>query len=242
MSLHRCLFRSPLRCLSARQYSAAGVLAAIALAGLGVPAPVQATEAGGLSVVAAGSGLRAGQTAWPRWQGRLAVTSARSDLLSGARHESNFDGDFRSMQSLSLLGDFYFTQQGLAPASQYSGGFRASGGLIVGARNSIPGSILPVSLSGLSSGFSAERRSLGLSTPLAGLEGDDASTRSVPYLGIGYTGLQSLKGGGWGFSADVGVMALQPRSAVRLGQQSVSDTVRGLEISPLLQLGVSYSF
>ena len=34
---------------------------------------------------------------------------------------------------------------------------------------------------------------------------------------------------------------LQPRSAVRLGQQNLSDTVRGLEISPLLQLGVSYS-
>ncbi|MBA3598963.1 MAG: hypothetical protein H0W40_16535 [Methylibium sp.] len=240
MSLHRCLFRSLLRRLSF-QYSAA-VLAAVTSVGLGVAAPIQAAEKADLSA-AAGQGLRAGQAAWPRWQGRLAVTFSSSDL-SGGGYGSGFDGDAHSMQSLSLLGDYYFTQQGLAPASQYSGGFRASGGLIVGARRAGHGSILPASLSGLDSGFSAERRSFSLSAPLTALDGNDPSTHSVPYLGVGYTGLQGLKGsgGGWGFSADVGVMALQPRSAVRLGQQSIGDTVRGLEISPLLQLGVSYSF
>lgn len=241
MSLHRCLFLS-----SARRRAvapSAALLTVIVSATLGSAAPAGAAEGAALSV-GAGSGLRAAQEAWPRWQGRLSVTSGRSDGISGGgAYESGFDDAAGSMRSLSLLGDYYFTQQGLAPASAYSGGFRASGGLIVGAHRATPGSILPASLSGLNSGFSAERR-VGLSAPSSPLDGGDASTHSVPYLGIGYTGLQSLRGsgGGWGFSADIGVMALRPRSAVRLGQENISDTVRGLEISPLLQLGVSYSF
>jgi hypothetical protein len=66
----------------------------------------------------------------------------------------------------------------------------------------------------------------------------------VPYVGIGYSGLKALRatGGGWGFSADLGVMALQPRSAVRFGQQPAYETLRELQFSPLLQVGASYSF
>ena len=71
----------------------------------------------------------------------------------------------------------------------------------------------------------------------------------MPYLGVGYTGLRSLKGtgGGWAFSADVGVMALKPRSAVRFGQalggqNGLGDTGRDTQLSPLLQLGASYAF
>ena len=66
----------------------------------------------------------------------------------------------------------------------------------------------------------------------------------MPYVGVGYTGLRSLRatGGGWAFNADVGVMALQPNLALRLGQQAVSDTLRDLQFSPLLQVGVSYKF
>ena len=68
---------------------------------------------------------------------------------------------------------------------------------------------------------------------------------AAPYLGIGYTGLSSK--GGWGFSADVGVVALSPRSTVKLGRvlggtQSLDDVLRDMRLSPLLQLGVSYSF
>jgi len=37
-------------------------------------------------------------------------------------------------------------------------------------------------------------------------------------------------------------MALQPNTAFRLGQQAVSDTLRDLQFSPLLQVGVSYKF
>ncbi len=93
----------------------------------------------------------------------------------------------------------------------------------------------------MSGSFSAVRRNFSLANPGLGAEEGNSS---VPYLGVGYTGLQSLRatGGGWGFSADVGLVALQPRSAVRFGQQGLSDSLRDLQLSPLLQLGASYSF
>jgi len=53
--------------------------------------------------------------------------------------------------------------------------------------------------------------------------------------------------GGWGFSADLGLLALNPASAVRFGRslgagQSLEDTLREMRLSPVLQLGASYSF
>ena len=71
----------------------------------------------------------------------------------------------------------------------------------------------------------------------------DAS--ATPYLGIGYTG-SSLKGG-WGISADLGLMAITQSSGVRLGKifngnQNLDDSVRELRLSPVLQVGVSYAF
>lgn len=236
MPSHRSLFRPS--CTFRAAAVGAVTLASLSLS-LGT-APARAADPAG-SPQAAGTGLRAGTAAWPRWQGRVSLTSMSGDLISGGRHESGFGG--RTRQSLSLLGDYYFIQQGLAPSSAYSGGFRASGGMILGTR-AAPGSLLPSSTAGLGSGFSAERRSFSLLAPPSALDGADTGTQSVPYVGIGYTGLQSIRGtgGGWGFSADLGVMALQPRSAVRLGQQSLGNVVRDLDISPLLQLGVSYSF
>lgn len=76
---------------------------------------------------------------------------------------------------------------------------------------------------------------------------------SVPYAGISYTtasvfgGERGLASSTWSFNIDLGVMALAPRSAVRLGstgatQDRLDDMLRELRLSPLLQLGVSYSF
>jgi hypothetical protein len=68
--------------------------------------------------------------------------------------------------------------------------------------------------------------------------GVDAS--AIPYLGVGYTGM-SLRGG-WGFSADVGLVG----SGVRLGRpiagNQVDELLQELRLTPMLQLGVSYSF
>jgi hypothetical protein len=72
------------------------------------------------------------------------------------------------------------------------------------------------------------------------------SSLTLPYVGVGYsnrwstgpsTGLSAL-----GISADFGLMAASPRSAVRLGQQALDDTLRDLRLAPMLQLGVSYTY
>lgn len=213
MTEHRALFRPPL-------------VATIATALYLLVAPPASAQ-----VAEAGAGLRSSEAGWPRWQGRFGVSSNLSDLSAGGA----------SRDSFSLLGDYYFVQQGLAPRSRYAGGFRATGGLFIGPR-ALAWPALPGSPAELGSGYSAQRRNFNLWTP-AGMA-DDSGSSSVPYVGVGYTGLGALRGtgGGWSFSADLGLMALQPRSAVRFGQQSLSETLRELQLSPLLQVGVSYAF
>ena len=93
--------------------------------------------------------------------------------------------------------------------------------------------------------FSVDRRSVG-GLQLPGLpDTSPDSSGAVPYLGVGYTGLSGKAG--WGFSADLGVMALNPGSAANLGRvfgnvQNLDDVLRDMRLSPLVQVGVSYSF
>lgn len=132
-------------------------------------------------------------------------------------------------------------------------GLRASGGMIgVSRRTAFGGSALQESQrwdNGLTSGW------------IEGTRVQDTALQaghiSVPYAGIGYstasppfagTGPQrGLVSSTWSFSVDLGVMALAPRSSVRFGgadssQGRLDDMLRELRLSPLLQLGVSYSF
>ena len=92
--------------------------------------------------------------------------------------------------------------------------------------------------------FSVDRRLLDAPS---GLSNSDGATDSatLPYLGVGYSGL-SLRGG-WSFSADLGLVAFAPGNAVKLGRviggtQGLDDLLRDLRMSPVIQLGVSYSF
>ena len=124
---------------------------------------------------------------------------------------------------LSILGDFYFksTSPTGKPSAAFSG-FRATSGLMVGPRG-VGGALTPVALS----------------------DGKTGDTGPVPYFGVGYTDLPHRTG--WGFSADFGLMAMNPRSAVKFGgvlggPQNIDDLLRELRLAPLLQLGVSYSF
>jgi hypothetical protein len=176
-------------------------------------------------------------TLWPRWQGRLAFGTVaplyRADVM-------NRDSG-TSLSGATLLGDYYFTRS--LRRFGDSGGFRATSGVFLGSRST---SLLPT---GPATGFggrafSVERRTVGgLSVPIS--NDSTAESAPVPYVGLGYTGLPSK--GGWGFSADLGVMALSPGSAVKLGRvvtgtQSLDDTLRDMRLSPLVHLGVSYSF
>lgn len=156
---------------------------------------------------------------WSQFQGRLSLGTASPSLRVEA---PGFDTTSLKLSSLSLMADYYL----ITPPSQAgAGGLRATSGVLFGSRSA------PWSSPGGGGAFSIDRRSLGAPAE----PGTDAGT--VPYLGIGYTGL-SLKGG-WGFSADLGVTA--GRFGRNLGQ-SLDDQVRELRLAPVLQLGVSYSF
>lgn len=179
---------------------------------------------------ASGEGLTpdADGIGWSRWQGRVSlVTGApawRSDLAV-------VDGPVLKFGSARLLGDYYFSQKDFGAGAV--GGFRATSGLIVGSR-ALPWSPAVGPAGG---GISIERRVLG---PTGA---NDSAT--VPYVGVGWSGA-SLRSG-WAFSADLGVMSLNPGGAVKFGRvlgnlQNLDDVLRDLRLSPVLQLGVSYAF
>jgi hypothetical protein len=182
-----------------------------------------------------GDGLTApqGNLTWARWQARLSLGVAAPAWRANLK-ESEPAG--LRVGALSVSGDFYFGDVLFEQASL--GGLRATSGLIVGPRPQVMTG--PQSFVGR--GVSVERRLL-VATPAVGESLPDVS--SLPYFGVGYTGL-SLRGN-WSVSADFGVMALHPGNAVRLGRvfggsQSFDDMMRDLRWAPVLQMGVSYAF
>jgi hypothetical protein len=169
---------------------------------------------------------------WARWQGRLALASPAPAWRSGL---DGLDRGTLGIGSASLMGDYYFSRS--LASGGIASGFRATTGLIVGPRTTLwtarPGGIAANGLLGLD-------RRLDLSSGLGGIEAD---TATLPYLGVGYSGL-SLRGR-WSVSADLGLVALTP--GVKLGRviggtQGLDELLRELRLSPVLQLGVSYSF
>lgn len=174
---------------------------------------------------------------WPRWQGRLALGTQGSLLHPDAM---NADGHATHVRGATLLGDYYFSRS--LRGTGRGSGYRATSGVFLGSRSGALLSTAPaVGLGGRA--FSVDRRPLGgISLPGTDGAGDPSA---VPYVGLGYTGSWSKSG--WGFSADFGLMALTHGPGVKLGRgftpgQNLDDAVRDVRLSPLVQLGVSYSF
>jgi hypothetical protein len=167
------------------------------------------------------------QNVWPQWQARITVstTTLAPVTLTGDTALRN------AVQSGSVLSDYYFAPGLKLPASM--GGLRATSGLMFGPR-------------GLAtSGAPARAGGLALQNGASPLASDSSADNTVPYLGLGYTGL-ALKGG-WGFTADLGLVAENPSGAGRVGRaifgnQSFDSALRDLRFSPVLQVGVSYAF
>jgi hypothetical protein len=133
----------------------------------------------------------------------------------------------------SFGGDYYFSKD-LASGARLPSGFRASGALLI-RQPGVPLSDLAWQSRAVTSLAGPQR----LSNP--GNQGISA----MPYLGIGYSDY-SLKTG-WGFWADIGLVVQSPGNALGMGRvlsgsQSVDDLVHELRMTPLLQLGVNYSF
>lgn len=186
------------------------------------------------SAWALGDGLMPSESGtWPRWHGRLSVGT-----YSSTPHLDAMNADHQGLKvgGASLMGDYYFVRQyrGVGSAS----GFRATSGVLFGSR-------APSLLAGTQSADFGSR-SFSINRRMVSVWGLALATDSdpVPYVGLGYTGLAGK--GAWGFSADLGLMALSPGSAVKLGRvftgQSLDETLRDMRLSPMLQLGVSYSF
>ena len=172
----------------------------------------------------ADGGLRVApeQAPWPRWQARIGLDQAAAPWRGDLAPTGN------GLRSMKLLGDVYLSGPGFG-AGQVVGGLRATGGVLLGSRSPLLGASPngdPLSLSVTQSLLTPGR-------------GEDASeVPPVGYLGIGYSSL-SLRGG-WGFSADLGVMTgsgLRPPET-----RNLDDAVREMRLRPVLQLGVSYAF
>jgi hypothetical protein len=185
-----------------------------------------------------GDGLKApsGDLTWARWQARFSLGAT-----APAWRASLTDPEPAGLRvnAISVSGDYYITQPLFNRLSL--GGLRATGGLIVGPR--AQATTGQPALGARGSSFAAERRLLAAAAPGSGETTSELA--SVPYFSFGYTGL-SLRGT-WSFSADLGVVALQPGNAVRLGRviggtQSFDDVWRDLRWAPVLQMGVSYAF
>lgn len=122
-----------------------------------------------------------------------------------------------------LMGDYYLSAAGT--------GLRLSGGWVLGPQSLLGSGLVPTRPGVLGIGH---RRLLGTSVE---------STLGQPYLGVGF----SHHGDTWGVTADLGV-AINGNTGVRLGRmnvltaQSMDDTLRRLQWSPTLQLGLSYRF
>jgi hypothetical protein len=161
---------------------------------------------------------------WPRWQSRLAIGTAP---VGGVAEAAMADAGASRVASASVVGDWYF-------APPVDGGFRATGGLVYGGRSLW---VARPALGQSGRNLTIDRRALRVA--------DVSESTTVPYLGIGYTGLAGA--GRFGYSADLGLLARGPSQAVRLGRmlggtQNLDDAVRDLRLAPVLQLGVSYAF
>lgn len=193
----------------------------------------------GLAVADGGLKVGAQGGFWSNVQPQLrlnAVVIESAPSLLG--YAASTDGAGYASAAASVVGDYYFSKN-LADVAAPPSGFRASGALLIRQ----PG----VSLSELAwSSRTTTSLALPMRQPYAtlaepGMQGFSA----LPYLGVGYSDY-SLKTG-WGFWADIGLVVQSPGNALGMGRvvsgtQSLDDLVRELRLSPMLQLGVNYSF
>lgn len=143
--------------------------------------------------------------------------------------------------SLGLLGDVYLGGRKSAAGAPTSG-FRATSGVLIGARSPLLSAATSPSAGGL---YASNRRLFGTSPGTLGASEASVDSATVPYIGIGYSNLAAKSG--WSFSADLGVVSQSPGNVVRFGRvfggsQSLDDVVRDMRLAPVIQLGVSYSF
>ena len=169
-------------------------------------------------------------TPWSQWRARIGLS------LSGGTTADPAPLSTAHVQALHVLGDYYFLASGAAGAAPPSG-LRATSGLLFGGGAS--GLVLP---GHGGNGLLVQRGPLAM----AGVDAaGDLSGAPSPYVGIGYS--TTFLRNRWGLSADLGLITRAGGNAVRLGYapssgQNLADLLRNPQVSPILQLGVSYTF
>jgi hypothetical protein len=201
----------------------------VALLGLNATAALAAEPAAEPAVARLGPAAAGGGVKLSGGPGSLRLDfhtfSARFDLaLPGA---DELGGAWRRT-GWQLLGDYRFAALG---------GLRATGGLL-GATASGSGLVWPAPVGpqaslgprGAESAVRGQLWSRGLDSGLA------------TYVGLGYS--LGERPGGWGLSADLGLIAQRDPAEVRLGRSGTPgvDWLRELRLRPLLQVGASYAF
>lgn len=163
-----------------------------------------------------------------RWQTRMTV--GFHDVDRGlAQLQVRTPG--LNLHSASVMGDYYFVRS--EPDARTQGGFRATGGVVLA--NGLG------AFAGAAQQSSSPQRDSVNRYALAGSGVDGAGLQAMPYVGVGYTAHNSP--GGWGFSADVGVVTQGIKAdGAMFSSFGLDERWREMRMAPLLQLGVSYSF
>ncbi|MBV8605513.1 MAG: hypothetical protein JO224_12575 [Pelomonas sp.] len=183
-----------------------------------------------LAASAHADGLRLNDLPYPsQWQARLQLSGVDNgaDGLEAPRDNGS------RLLGANLLGDYYLTGSGLTGVR---GGLRATGGLWVGPRSMTLGN------AGLALDASPGPLAMGARSISLGYPGTDPfdPSQSASYLGIGYTGHSMHTG--VSFSADLGLLTNMNLAALRLGYGSGVRLDDSARFSPVLQLGLSYSY
>lgn len=163
----------------------------------------------------AGAGLRLQDPSgdWGRWQSQLTVVTGSAP------------GSTTALSAVRLSGERLFDWGRLGDA----GGLRARGALLLGPRS------LALGAAGRSAG------ALGWQH-IDGSAADASGHTAVPYVGVGYSAWWARSG--LGLSADFGLVAERAGLAWRSfsGGASLEDSVRAMQLSPVLQVHLSFSF
>ncbi len=177
----------------------------------------------------------------PLWAGAEGLQGVGIDPAPSSLHgrigltvDADLQGSHR-VQGVQMLGDYYFAFTDPTASAAAPSGLRATSGLLL--RGASGGLVLPGRQAGV----------LSIGRGHAGLldAGNDGLNQATPYVGIGYS--SSFAQNRWSVSADLGLVSRSSAQSIRLGRtdgigQSLDGFLRDPQMSPMLQLGLTYSF